>query len=179
METWIRRRVIYRGPVFSVVSGEAMTEDGQTVTRDVVTHVGSVAVVPVTDNRVLLVRQFRISVGREVVEIPAGRIEIGEDPEFSARRELEEELGYRAGRLVRGSSYYSSVGFLDEQLHIFLAFDLTRSETNREPDEKIEEVEMSLDSVREALVEKRFEDSKTIIGLHELVQYLSVSSESL
>jgi len=177
MERWIHRETKYNGPVFSVVSGEAILDDGQTVPRDVVTHVGSVAIVPVRADCVLLVKQFRISVGREVLEIPAGRIEEGEDPQLSARRELKEELCYEAGQLIQGPSYFSAVGFLDEKVHIFLAFDLAESSINREADEKIEQIEMSLEDVKNGLQVKQFEDSKTIIGLYELMSYISFAAK--
>ena len=171
MEHWDNREAAFKGRVFCVDTGEAILDDGQRVRRDVVRHIGSVAVVPVIGDHVLLVKQFRISIEREIIEIPAGRIEKEELPEDSARRELKEELGYETGQLIQGPSYFSSVGFLDEVVHIFLAFDLTKTETNREADEKIQEVRMSLDDVKKGLLERRFEDSKTIIGLYELMSH--------
>jgi ADP-ribose pyrophosphatase len=178
-EHWVYHEVAFSGPVFDVDTGEAILDDGQRVRRDVVRHRGSVAVVPVIGDHVLLVKQFRISIGRDIIEIPAGRIDNGERPETSARRELKEELGYEAGQLMQGASYFSSVGFLDEIVHIFLASDLTRTETNREVDEKIQEVKMSIDDVKKGLLERRFEDSKTIIGLYELMShYKYAGSES-
>lgn len=173
MEKWINSTEVFRGAVFSVTSGTAVLDDGQTVRRDIVNHIGSVAIVPVLNDSVLLVKQHRISIGREIPEIPAGRIDEGEDPETAARRELEEELGYAAGRLVRGSSFYSSVGFLDEIIHLFMAFDLEKREARPEPDERIEEIVESLAEVEKKLLNHEYQDAKTIIGLNELLQYLS------
>lgn len=172
MEQWREQTEKYRGEVFSVWSGEADRDDGTVVTRDVVRHQGSVAVVALLDSSVVLVRQFRIAVGKEVLEIPAGRIEQGEDPDSAAKRELEEETGYRSSRLEPGPSYYSSVGFLDERVQIFFAFDLVKTERAPEPDERVSLALMPITEVEQRLSSKDFDDSKTIIGLRELLMYL-------
>ncbi len=169
MERWLEQETKYEGAVFSVVGGEAMLQDGRRVRRDVVRHRGSAAIVPVLDDCVLFVRQYRIAVGREMLEIPAGGIEVGEQPEFTARRELSEELGYEAGRLVRGPSFFSSVGFLDEEIHLFFAFDLKKAVAVRDADEQIEEVRVRLADVRRGLRAGEYDDAKTLIGLYALL----------
>jgi ADP-ribose pyrophosphatase len=169
VETWQDQSEVYHGPVFSVWDGTVKLDDGTSAKRAVVRHQGSVAIVPVVDDTVVLVRQFRIAVGKHVLEIPAGRIEAGESAEESARRELREELGYRAGRMVAGPSYYSSVGFLDEQVHIFLAFDLEQVGSQPDKDERFEVVKMSMTDVAAGLQAGKFDDAKTVIGLRELM----------
>jgi len=172
-EEWIREpETVYSGRVLSVCAGEVRLEDGTVAQREVVRHSGSVAIVPVLDDAVVLVRQFRITIEREIDELAAGRIDEGETPEQAARRELEEELGYVAERMVPGSSYYSSVGFLDEVLHIFLAFGLKQTQARPEDDERIARVFVPLEEVRETLAANVLDDSKTIIGLWDLVSYL-------
>lgn len=155
----------------SLVVGEVRLDDGHTAVREVLRHPGGVGIVPVLGDSVILISQFRITIGRQILEIPAGKREPGEDPEVCARRELEEEIGYRAGRVVPASTYYSSVGFVDERMHLYMAFDL--QETTRRPDrdERIHPVVLSLDEVRRRLEHRLFEDSKTIIGLRELLAY--------
>jgi len=122
---------------------------------------------------VILVRQFRIAVGHEVLEIPAGRLEGDEDPEHRGRRELEEEIGYRARRMVLVASCYCSPGFTNERDYIYLAFDLTKTEQNLEFDERIELVRVPLDEIEPRLGRLEFDDAKTIVGLRELQAYLA------
>jgi ADP-ribose diphosphatase len=172
METWIDSRHEYNGSVVALRVGTVRLDDGRSASREVVEHPGGVAIVPVKGRAVVLVRQFRISVGREIVELPAGRLEQQESPGDCARRELAEELGYHAGHLVRGSSYYSSVGFTNERMHLFLAFDLQETESKPDWDERLQTVEVPLDDIDARLSNHEFEDSKTIIGLHELMSHL-------
>ena len=172
METWIRQEERYRGRVVSLWVGEVRLDDGSAATREVLRHPGGVGIVPVVGDSVVLISQFRIAIGREILELPAGKREAGEDPEACARRELEEEVGYRAGRMVRAATYYSSVGFVDEQMHVFLAFDLEKTSQRPDRDERIRPVVLSPEEVRRGLEDQRFEDSKTIIGLRELLAYV-------
>lgn len=95
METWSRCEQEYKGKIISLWVGEVQLDDGSTASREIIRHTGGVAVVPVFNDSVILVRQFRISIGRELLELPAGRLEANESPEVCARRELEEETGFR------------------------------------------------------------------------------------
>ena len=169
METWIRRETVYQGRIFSLLVGETRLDDGRVVIREMVQHNGGVAVVPVLDDSVILVRQFRIAIGRSLLELPAGRLEGDEAPEQRARLELEEETGYRAGRMVLAASYYSSVGFTDERMFIFLAFDLEATAQNLEFDERIEIVKWPIATLENRLAAHEIEDAKTIIGLRALL----------
>ena len=143
-------------------------EDGMKATREIVLHGGGVGVVPVLEDRVILVRQYRIAVDKEVLEIPAGRLEPGDSEEMRARLELEEEVGYRAQRLVHVSTCYCSPGFTNERDVIFLAFDLEKTVQNLEQDERVEVVELDFARCKQMLDACAFEDAKTIIGLREL-----------
>ena len=171
METWIRNERLYTGKIFSLRVGEVRLDDGRVAGRDVVEHPGGVAIVPVLDDSVILVRQFRISIEREIIELPAGRLEDGEAPEISAARELEEELGYLAGRMILATSYFSTVGFTNEKMYIYLAFDLQETEAKPEWDERIESIKIPISEIETKLSNNEFEDSKTIIGLRELRDY--------
>jgi len=167
-ETWNTRNVQFEGKIFKVEAGDVQLEDGMIACREIVLHGGGVGVVPVLNDRVILVRQFRIAVNKEVLEIPAGRLEPGESNENRARAELEEETGYCAGRLVHVASCYCSPGFTNERDHIFLAFDLEKTRQSLEEDERVEIVELTFDACRAMLDRCEIEDAKTIIGLREL-----------
>jgi ADP-ribose pyrophosphatase len=171
MEKWTARREIHRGKIFSLWGGDVMLDNGDRAVREYIRHPGGVAIVPVVDDNVILIQQFRIAIEREVIELPAGLMEPGEQPVQCAARELEEELGFRAKDLIPLASYFSSVGFSDERMHIFLAWQPEKAKLRRDPDERIREIFLPTDMVLEKLDAQAFEDAKTIIGLREFLAF--------
>lgn len=171
MEKWITKEEIHRGKIFSLWGGKVSLDNGETAVREYIRHTGGVAIVPVVDHSVILIRQFRIAIERDLLELPAGRLEPGEDPLTCAARELEEEIGYRPRELISLASYFSSVGFTDERMHIFLALDPEKTTLRLEADERIREVLMPIEAIQEKLDAQVFEDAKTIIGLREFLVY--------
>ncbi len=167
-ETWLHSELVHDGPIIRVRTGRVRLDDGTEAYREIVEHGGGVGVVPVLDDRVILVRQFRAAIDAEVLEIPAGRLEPDDTPEHRAHTELEEECGYRAGRLVHVASCYCSPGFTNERDEIYLAFDLTKTEQRLEEDERVEIVEIPIAELNDRLARCEFDDAKTIIGLREL-----------
>jgi ADP-ribose pyrophosphatase len=172
MEKWIKQEEIHKGRIFSLWGGQVQLDNGDVAVREYIRHSGGVGIVPVVDGNVILIRQFRISIDRELIELPAGRLEPNENPSECAARELEEEIGYRAGKLIRLSSYFASVGNSNERMYLYLALDLEKTERQLEDDERIREVVISLETVKEKLAKQEFEDSKTIIGLREALAHL-------
>jgi len=172
VERWIHCEEKYRGSILSLWVGEVQLEDGKIFQREVTRHPGGVAIVPVIDDAVILIRQFRIAVERDMLELPAGKLEKGELPETCAHRELEEEIGYRAGNMILATSYFSSVGFTDEKIHIFLGFQLQKVVQHLDTDERIQIVQIPIAELEARLAMNEFEDAKTIIGLRELLAYL-------
>jgi len=172
MEKWIKQEEIYKTKIFSLWSGQVELDNGETAVREYIRHSGGVGIVPVIDGKVILIEQFRISIERELIELPAGRLEPNEEPISCAARELEEEIGYRANKLIPIATYFASVGNSNEKMYLFLALDLKKTERRLEADERIQEVVMSLETVTEKLANQEFEDSKTIIGLREALAYL-------
>ena len=173
MEIWTKKDTLYKGKIISLEVGDVLLDDGHSATREVVLHPGGVGVVPVLDGHVLLVKQFRIAIERDIVEIPAGRLEPNEGPEHTARRECIEEIGYEVGDLVHVASCYCSPGFTSEMDHIYLAFDLKETVAQPEHDERIELVKYRIDELESRLAHGEFDDAKTIIGLQGLLVYLA------
>jgi len=165
-EEILSREVVFSGRVFEVEVRRVRLPDGREARRDIVRHAGAVAMIPVTgDGRVLLVRQFRSPAGEALLEIPAGTLEPGEDPLACAARELEEEIGYRAGRLEPLFSSYLAPGYSSEMLHTFLATDLQPTAPHRESDEIIRVEAISLAEAPALIRNGSIKDAKTICGL--------------
>jgi ADP-ribose pyrophosphatase len=167
--TQLGEELLQEGHVVSMVMGTFRAPDGTTFEREVIRHPGAVAVVPMLDERTaVLVRQYRSALDRMLLEVPAGKRDMaGEPPELTAHRELEEEVGYRAGRMEPLGVMHNSPGFCDEEGHLFLALDLTSTPTDRigieEEHMTIEHV--ALDDVERLVASGDLTDAKTIIAL--------------
>ena len=134
--------------------------------REIVEHKGAVAIVAITpENKVVLVKQYRKAIEKELWEIPAGKIEIGENPKDTAIRELKEETGYSAGSVKLLHKFYTSAGFSNQKIYIFLAQDLTPGKPSFDEDEFINADEFSLDEVYNMIYKNDIEDAKTSIGM--------------
>lgn len=136
------------------------------IVRDVVRHPGGAGALPLFDDgRVALVKQYRHPARRELLEIPAGRIEVGETPEECATREVEQEIGFRAGGIEKLAEFYSTPGFCEEKLYVYLATELIPSSQNLDHDELIEIVYLPLAEAVRMVERGEIQDSKTIIAL--------------
>jgi prepilin-type processing-associated H-X9-DG protein len=158
--------VVYEGRIFSVEKDRYRFEDGDEVDRDIIRHPGAAGIVAFGDGHVWLVRQPREAADDpDMLEIPAGILdEEGESPLDAAKRELAEEIGQGAETWEHLTTFFSSVGVMDEQVHLYLATDLHEREVEGpEHDERIEVVRWPLDRLDEAIAQTR--DSKTLIGL--------------
>ena len=139
---------------------------GRRVSLDVVRHPGAAAVVPfISDNDVLLLRQYRHAAGGTIWEVPAGKLDDGEAPELCAARELEEEAGQRAGRVEKLGWIFTTPGFTDEVIHLFAAFDLTPVASRPEDDEVIEVVRTPLSEALEKIWSGELTDAKSALAL--------------
>ena len=159
---------VHEGTIFTVRTETFRHEDGEEVTREVVRHQGAVGVVVHDGERLYLVRQPRESVGvPDLLELPAGKLDIeGEAPLDAAKRELAEEIGKAAEDWEHLVSFYTSPGFTDEEVHLYLATGLSDASAEAEEDERIEIVTQPLSELDALIDEVR--DSKTLIGLLEL-----------
>lgn len=164
-------RRIYSGKVLNLDMDTVRFPDGSSGDLEIIRHPGASAVVPFlsdpagTDPTVLLMKQFRYAADGELYEIPAGRLDGDEEPETCARRELREETGCDAARMEHLITIYTTPGFIDEQIHIFLATELTAGESAREKDEFLEAAPTPLSRALEMIQTGEISDGKTIIGL--------------
>lgn len=157
---------IYHGKVIDVRKDTVRFENGDVGTRDIVVHRGASAMVPLTDdNHVLMVRQWRTPAGRELLEIPAGSLNEGENPEICAHRELIEETQFQAGKMEKLFSMYAAPGYSTEVLHIFLATELIPEKGVGDVDEFIEVEKVPLADAIKMIERGQIEDAKTIAGL--------------
>jgi ADP-ribose pyrophosphatase len=157
---------LYDGRVIRLKLDRVVEPGGVEATREIVEHHGSVVIIPRLPNgRIVLVRQYRYATRKHLWELVAGSMEPGESIIRAARRELEEETGYRAASLKRVFSFYPSPGILTEEMHLVEAKDLTLAKPNPEDDERIEVAEFSKKQLDKLLSQKKITDGKTLVGL--------------
>lgn len=172
-EKMISSKKIYDGRIINLRVDEVALPDGKTSKREIVEYAGAVAVVPINEKgELLLVRQYRYAVGETLLEIPAGKIEPGEDNASSAGRELTEETGYTAGNLKHLISFYSTPGFTNEQIHLFLATELSLKKQSLDDDEFIDVVTVSLKQALEMIMSGKIRDAKSIAGILTALKFL-------
>lgn len=151
---------------FRVVRETLTTGAGKTKTREIVRHPGACVIVPLLDDgRVCLIRNWRIAVGRTLIELPAGTLEPPEPPHVTAERELIEETGFRAAKIEFLHSFYLSPGILDEKMHLYLATGLTAGDAAREEGEEIENLVVPWYVATNMIFSGEIQDAKTIVGL--------------
>ncbi len=161
----ISRRLIYAGRVIRLYR-EVLEVAGKRLVRETAQHPGAVVIAPVLDDgRLVCVRQYRRAVDRTLLELPAGTLEPGEAREACARRELEEETGWRAGRLRRLTQFYAAPGVISEQLTVFLAQGLVRAAARPDADELVEPVILPMRIALAHIRSRAICDAKTIIGI--------------
>jgi ADP-ribose pyrophosphatase len=163
-EKTIESREIYDGKILSLRVDTVRLPDGSESKREIVEHSGGVAVVAITEsNEILMVRQYRKAMEKNLLELPAGKLEVGEDPIECAKRELEEETGYRANSIREISGFYTAPGFCSEKVYVYLAKELEFIGARLDDGEFLEVEKYKLSEVEELL--GQLEDAKSIIGL--------------
>jgi ADP-ribose pyrophosphatase len=167
-------KIIYKGPVFGVRRDEVVEPTGVRGIREVVTHPGSVVVLPVlSDRRILLIRQYRHATRQFLWELVAGRIDRGENPRQAAARELIEETGYRAKRFRVFLDVFPTPGFLEERMYILLAEGLTLGEAEPEEDERITMTAFTRRELESMIRRGKLHDAKSIAGILYYFRFLA------
>jgi ADP-ribose pyrophosphatase len=172
-EKTLKSEEIFSGKVISLHLQEVELPNGKHSKREIIKHPGAVAILAITaDKKVVMVEQYRKALERTIVEIPAGKLEKGEEPALCARRELEEETGYECVSLEWLTSFYTSPGFADEIVHVYVATGLTKKENAAalDEDEFVNLEELTLEEAVQYVKEQKIYDAKTIFA----VQYLQL-----
>jgi ADP-ribose pyrophosphatase len=166
-------RVIYEGAVFGIRRDEIIEPSGVRTTREMITHPGSVVVLPVLpDGRILLIQQYRYAARQYLWELVAGRMDPGENPRQAAARELIEETGYRAKRLRIFLEFFPTPGFLEEKMFLLLAEGLTAGKAEPEQDEKIISRAYNHEQLEKMIRKGKLRDAKTIAGILYYLRFL-------
>ncbi|MGE6629440.1 NUDIX hydrolase [Bacillus sp. NPDC077027] len=172
-EKTIASKEIYKGKIIDLIVEDVELPNGKSGKRELIKHPGAVAVIARTaDKKIILVKQYRKALERAIVEIPAGKLEPGEEPQHTALRELEEETGYTTNHLEKLTAFYTSPGFADEIVHVYEANQLLPLEEKRELDEDefVEVMEVSLEEALRLVEKQHIYDAKTVYA----IQYLQL-----
>ena len=164
---------LYSGRIINLFNDKILLPNGETAFREYVKHPGGICVVPITEKgEVLLVRQYRYPYGEEIIEIPAGKRDSGEEPLEGGKRELKEELGVEAENFIFLGEFYPTPGYTDERLYMFAATGLTFGEPSPDQDEFVAPEKYSLDILVEKIINGEIKDGKTQAAVLK-VKYLS------
>ncbi|MGL4483611.1 MAG: NUDIX hydrolase [Anaerovoracaceae bacterium] len=165
-EKTISSEMIYEGKVLNLRRDKVTVRDNKTGYREIIEHNGGALVVAITkENNLVLVKQFRKAVEKDILELPAGKREKGEDPLETITRELREETGYTAGKIEELGGIYPSVGYTSEELFIYLATELTPGETDFDESEAIDIYEIPFDEAVQMVIDGRINDGKSVAGI--------------
>jgi ADP-ribose pyrophosphatase len=177
-EKTLSSEMLYTGKIINLRRDVVTTKGGRESAREIVEHNGGVVIVARTDdNKVPLVSQYRKAAEKVVLEIPAGKLEAGEDPKAAALRELKEETGFSARNIRWLTDAYSSIGYSTEVLHFYLATGLTPGETDFDEGEAIDVSLMDVDELRGMALRGELEDQKTIVAILMLCAITDAETE--
>ena len=165
-ENKISSEIIYQGKLLDVRRDEVRLQNGNTSTREWIKHPGAVCMIPVLpDERLALIRQYRYPVQKEMIELPAGKLDVNENPQVCAKRELEEEIGYRSEKITFVTCIHPAIGFADEVMWLYFAENLIKTNLNLDEDEFLELIPTPLDQALKMVWNGKITDVKTIIGI--------------
>ncbi len=173
LEHQLESQLIYQGKFFNLYKDIVQLPNDKSSSREYITHPGAVVVAPILeDNRIVFVKQYRYPIKKISLELPAGKLDPGESEEISARRELLEETGYSAEKLIFISEFYPCVGYSDERMHLYIAKDMTHIEQSTDHDEFIDPVILNYEEALQMVVEGEIFDQKTMLSLFLIKKHL-------
>lgn len=173
-ESKISSRKIFSGKLINLFFDKVKLPNGKTSTREWIDHPGAVCIIPILPNgNICFIRQFRYGPGKEFIEIPAGKLDQGEDPLECAHRELREETGYKSNKITFLTNIYPAIGFSNEKMWMYLAEELQLSNKKLDEDEFLEVSPLSIEQAMDFIYQGEITDVKTIIGIFWLEKFLS------
>ncbi len=165
-EETITSKTVFKGNILNLKVKKVKLPDNSQGSREIIEHSGGATIIPVTtDNNIIMVKQYRKAPEEILLELPAGKLEKGESPLECVKRELEEETGYRAHNIKKLFSFYTSPGYSNEILHLFIGEQLEFTSRNPDPGEFIERIIIKPEEIMDLIFDGKIKDSKTIIGL--------------
>lgn len=165
-ETFISSKVAFAGRLLKVNIDTVTLPNGRKTTRELIHHPGAVGIVPILDDgSIIFVKQYRYPIGTVLYEIPAGKLDLGEDPDVCAARELSEETGYKAKKWQKLTSIVTTPGFTDEVIHLYAAYGLEKHAQHTDEDEFIDVVAFKPQQIKKMVLEGDIFDSKTLSAL--------------
>lgn len=165
-EITLKTTHIFQGKIISLQVDDVRLPNGETATREIVKHPGAVAVLAIHEGKMVVVEQYRKPLEKSQVEIPAGKLDPGENPLEAAHRELQEETGFTCPSIKLISSFYTSPGFADEVIHLYYADELTAGADKPDDDEFLECESITLEEGKQMIAEGRISDAKTIMAIY-------------
>ncbi|MFS8541858.1 MAG: NUDIX hydrolase [Tissierellales bacterium] len=173
-EKTMKSEKIYEGKIINLRIDTVELPDKKYSKREIVEHPGAVGIVPITDDGcMILVKQYRKSVEKFLLEIPAGKIEINEEPKETGLRELAEETGYKANKMEYLFEFYTSPGFSNEKIYLFLATELEKGEVKPESDEYIKVEKYKIEELVDMVIRGEINDGKTIVAIFYAQKYIN------
>jgi len=160
------RRLVYKGSIIEYYRDKIKLPNENVVEWDFIKHKGAASIIPIdNEGKIIVVRQYRHAIEKYTIEIPAGGIEIGEDPKVAALRELEEETGYKADDCTHLIDIFTTIAFCNEKIHIYVANNLKKSRQNLDEDEFVNVEKYTIDELVAMILDGTIEDSKTISAI--------------
>ena len=176
VEHTLSSKKVFDGKLLKVYYDEATLPDGSTSSREWIKHPGACAIVPIFANQdIMLIKQFRYSMAQIFYEVPAGKIDPGEQPDATAERELLEEAGLVCGKLIYIGHFFPAIGYADEVIHIYAGMDLTEVDQNTDDDEFVINERVAFQEAMQMIATGDINDGKTIICLHRVWEWLNQS----
>lgn len=172
-EKQLNTKQIYKGKVVELVEDEVQCFNGQISKREIVKHHGGVCILALVNQKILIEKQYRYAYDEIIYELPAGKLEKDENPMDAAIRELEEETGYKANELINLGEMYPTCGYSNEKIYLFLAKNLTKTQTNFDEDEQIELFTLSIEEINHLIITNQIKDAKTICLIHKYLLFLN------